>query len=207
MTTMATAILNCPNCNTDVKAQILTSTNYGQSTTDLHRLSGGMDPLEYLVHSCQSCGFTGGQHAFEGDVESEVSAEIARKIKPHVEDGHLATDTRWEFAALIAEWSGKSSPEIAQLYLNAAWTARGQDREYFHRRKAADWFEAGLDAGEIQAKEQSTIVYLIGELYRRVGDQDVALYWFDRAIAEAEDPRLRELAEQQKTNPQELISG
>jgi uncharacterized protein len=206
MTTMGEAVLTCPNCGNDFETQVLMSTNYMGMTTDLHNLSGGMDPLQFLVHSCQSCGFTGGESAFEGQVESQVSAKIASKIKPHIEDEYLTTDTRWEFSALIAEWRGEEASEVAQLYLNAAWTARGEEREHFYRRKAADFFEAGLEAGDFPVEKRPTVAYLIGELYRRVGERPVACVWFDRAIAETTDERLRKLAEQQKTDPQELIT-
>jgi uncharacterized protein (DUF2225 family) len=207
MTTMDSTTLGCPNCGADVHANVLMSTNYFGATTDLHRMTSGLDPLEFLVHSCEVCGFTGGESAFEGSVEPQVSTEIEAKIKPHLADEHLGTDTRWEFSALIAEWRKSRAEAIAQQYLNAAWTATSRDKENFYRRKAISWFETALEEGAIEEEQRPTIVYLVGELYRRVGDTAVAHSWFDRAIADADDPKLRQLAEQQKSDPQERIAG
>jgi hypothetical protein len=43
----------------------------------------------------------------------------------------------------------------------------------------------------------SQLRYLLGELYRRLGDGKTATTWYDRAIAEA-DKDLKALAEKQK---------
>jgi hypothetical protein len=174
-------------------------------TTDLHRLTSGFSPLEFMVNSCQRCGFTGDQHDFSGNVEPHVAAEIDRRIRPHVGDEKLTTDTRWEFSALISEWRGMAPEAVAQQYLHAAWTAASADKEAYYRRRAADWFERALEEG-VEEDERPTLEYLVGELYRRVGDTAVAHQWFDVAIEDATQTDLKELAEQQKTDPQEYIS-
>jgi uncharacterized protein len=208
MTTMVSEVFTCPNCGSEVKAEVLMSTNYHGLTTDLHRLTMGINPLEFMIHSCQNCGFTGNQQAFQGTVNPEVATQINMVIRPHVRDERLNADSRWEFAAQIAEWRQQHPEAVAQLYLNAAWCAVESDKEHYYRRRAADWFEQALDVG---VEDRPVILYLVGELYRRVGDIKIATYWFDAAIAEAEkDPnaaRIKEIAIQQKTNPQEIIQN
>lgn len=200
----------CPNCRKKLKVDILVSTNTGGGlTTDLHQLALGAEPLIFLIHSCQSCGFTGSPSDFKGKVTSNVTAQIKEHIYPHIKDEHLTADTSWEFAALISEWRQKSPDVIAQQYLNAAWCADNSDKEYYYRRRAADWFEKSLGTG---VENPVLIPYLIGELYRRVGELEYSNHWFDTAIAEAEqseDPenaRIKDLAIQQKINPQEMIT-
>lgn len=202
--------LICPNCQNAIDTDALMSTNYYGLTTDLHRLTSGANPLTFLIHSCQSCGFTGGESEFQGAVDPNVAAQIQDFIYPHIHDEQLSADSRWEFAAKISEWRQQHPEKVAQLYLNAAWCSTDSDKEHYYRRRAADWLEQAIDIG---VKNRLTITYLIGELYRRVGEIDISHYWFDVAIAEAKNDidenatRIKELAIQQKTNPQDMITN
>lgn len=207
MTTAARKTFICPNCAREVETNILTSANtFGGTTTDFHKLASGFEPLRFLIHSCQNCGFTGSASAFKGVIAPDVAARIKELIYPHVRDEHLKVDIKWEFADLIAEWQKQKPDVVAQLYLNAAWCTYEIDKERYYRRRAVDWFEQAIDAG---VKNRLIILYLIGELYRRLGETEVASHWFDVAIAEAEQQpdasRIKELAIQQKTNPQEML--
>jgi len=140
-------------------------------------------------------------------VERDVSDLIARHIRPNIRDGRPPSDERWEFCALIAEWRGQDPLAIAELYQNAAWCAKAQDREQHIRRRVAAWLEHVLETG---TPNRSIVLYLIGEQYRRCGDKSVADTWFDAAVAEADpDPataQLKELALQQKVAPRDLMS-
>src|ERR1051325_2556297 len=194
MTTMMPVDLECPNCGAHFEVQALMSTNFYGMTTDLRRLTSGYDPWEFMVHSCQKCGFTGGDREFEGKVDAGISEKIKESIFPHVRDERLSADTRWEFAAMIAEWREQDASAIADLYHNAAWCAASTERETYFRRRAADWLERSLETG---VPNRPIILYLIGEMYRRCGEKSVAETWFDAAIGEAtgpEDGRLKELA-------------
>lgn len=208
MTTMRPQVFECPNCGSRFQAEVLTSTNnFGGQRTDFKQVASGMDPLPAMIHSCQRCGFTGNRSEFRGTVQPEVAEKIKTDIFPHVLDERLDAHTRWEFAARIAEWRGQSVWSVADLYLHAAWCADGdQGKQSYYQRKAADYFEQAIE----EEKEQPLqILYLIGELYRRAGDQAVAENWFDKTIAAAgEDSgnkNIKELALRQKTNPTNMI--
>jgi tetratricopeptide (TPR) repeat protein len=183
------------------------STNYVGQYSDFHRITSGMNPLLYLIHSCQKCGFTGGDEQFTGKVDTIVAERIKETIYPLVRDQRLRADERWEFAARIAEWRGQDAEGVAFLYLNAAWCGEAdRAREMFYRRKAADYFEKALEG---QASNPLAITYLVGELYRRVGEPEVAGMWFDQAIAAAgDDPAkdlIKKLALRQKTDPKDAM--
>jgi len=206
MTTIIRVGVKCPSCKAKFEIDVLGSTNFFGMTTELRRLTGGSSPWDYMVHTCQECGFTGGHDEFEGKVNKAVAAKIAEQIKPHIRDEYLSTDTRWEFAAMIAEWRGQEPTSVAEMYRNAAWCSNGSGREFYFRRRAADWLERALEKPH---PDRPVIIYLIGELYRRCGEDGAAATWFDKAIGEAEKMNmadLKQLAIQQKTNPQEMIS-
>lgn len=55
--------------------------------------------------------------------------------------------------------------------------------------------------------ERAVLTYLVGELWRRIGDLNQASTWFDKVQNEVEDSDAQhwiiDAAEQQRTNPQE----
>lgn len=112
--------LTCPNYQNKFTTSALASANtvFGL-TTDLHRLAGGAEPLNFLIHSCQNCGFTGGKSEFQGSIEDRVATKIKQFIYPHIRDEQLDAYSIWEFAAQISEWRQQSPGMIAQLCLNA----------------------------------------------------------------------------------------
>jgi uncharacterized protein (DUF2225 family) len=210
MTTLDTIIVTCPNCSAKVEFTVIMSTNFMAQDTDFRRITNGISPRSVMLSTCRKCGFTGDRSDFDGTVDAAVSAMISERITPVVFDEDPDSPRRWEFAALLAEARGKPAVQIADHYLNGAWCIRddGGDPavEEFFRRKAAEKFEEHL-AGNEEVEDRPAITYLIGELYRRVGDKTTADRWYDDALAQAAgDPELAwltGLAQQQKTHPQQ----
>jgi len=199
------------------------SSTYG-SSTDLHPIPGGADPLYMVIHTCLSCGYTGYDGAFKRKpLNTALKARIKEQITPLMKEFILtpkqqllyefpAPERQYEFAAWIAQWEGDSLQSIGDLYLRAAWCCKDSKnprRERLYRLKALEFYERAMELKEISASEIGVCTYLIGELHRRVGEIGAAEIWFDR-VAEATkgDPKrqwLVELATQQKTDPKEFI--
>jgi len=75
----------------------------------------------------------------------------------------------------------------------------GQERR--QQRAAAACFERALLAGQIDAANRGPACYLLGELYRRLGQEPDAARWFDQALADERLPDgLRTWAREQKTS-------
>lgn len=69
-------------------------------------------------------------------------------------------------------------------------------------------YEKALAEADFPADGRAVYTYLVGELYRRVGDAREAGEWFDRVAGLVTDPKQEwvvKLAEQQKTEPKEFI--
>lgn len=80
--------------------------------------------------------------------------------------------------------------------------------ERYFRRHAARMFERALSSYDgVLSDERPILTYLVGELWRRVGDLKQAHTWFDRVEDEADDSDSQHwiisAAVQQRTNPQE----
>jgi uncharacterized protein len=100
---------------------------------------------------------------------------------------------------------------VADLLLRAAWCCVDEgdvEAERFFRRKAAWAFEEALHAWDgVAREERAVLTYLVGELWRRVGDQGAARQWFNRVPNEIVDQSIQrwiaEAATQQRIRPLE----
>jgi tetratricopeptide (TPR) repeat protein len=73
------------------------------------------------------------------------------------------------------------------------------EREQEHQRKAANAFERALLAGLVSRENRPSALYLLGELYRRLGREAEAAKWLDAALREPSlSAELREWATEQK---------
>jgi hypothetical protein len=85
------------------------------------------------------------------------------------------------------------------------------EAERYFRRHAAWHFADALDLFDgVPAPERAVITYLIGELWRRIGDHEKADDWFDRVADEVTEPVAQswvlEVAEQQRVQPREWFT-
>ncbi|WP_411280010.1 DUF2225 domain-containing protein [Gemmatimonas sp.] len=217
MTTLHLIELTCPVCETLFRSQTVVATNaFGGKRTDFHERAAGMQPLPYFVHLCTHCGYAGVQRDFSEDAHPDdllrglVWSELAPALASQVPSGSL----KYEHAAKVAEWQESDPRYLADLYLRAAWCCVDEsdtEAERYFRRKAAWRFADALTAFDgVPMEERAVITYLIGELWRRIGDDAQAQQWFERVADEVTEPIgqswVLEAADQQKTKPREWFS-
>jgi uncharacterized protein (DUF2225 family) len=100
---------------------------------------------------------------------------------------------------------------IADLFLRAAWCCVDEgdvEAERYFRRHAAWKFEEALGGYDtVPPEERAILTYLVGELWRRVGDIAKAATWFGSVGGEVTDSQNQQwvidAAEQQRLNPRE----
>lgn len=214
MTTLHLIELTCPICETAFHSQTVVTTNaLGGKRTDFHERAAGMQPLPYFVHLCTHCGYAGVQRDFGEaiDADDSLRAKVWNELAPSLTTELLSGSLKYEHAAKAAHWQDSDPRYLADLYLRAAWCSVDEgdtEAERYFRRKAAWSFADALDAYEgVPAEERAVITYLIGELWRRIGDRVQAQGWFDRVSDEVVDSEMQrwviEAAAQQKTEPRE----
>lgn len=213
MTTLRRIELSCPVCGNSFNSQAVATTNaLGGKRTDFHDLAAGIQPLAYLVHMCGECGYSGEERSFseEGEVSPKLKEYVLNELAPKV----ALTTTgsgKYEAAAKVAEWQGLEARSIADLLLRAAWCCVDEDdveAERYFRRHAAWLFERALSQFDgVTEEERAVLTYLVGELWRRIGDLRQARTWFEKVPDEVLDSESQEwivaAAEQQLVNPQE----
>ena len=218
MTSLQPIDLICPVCDNRFRSHSVVSTNsFGGKRTDFHERAAGAQPLPYLVHTCTACGYSGVEKNFvEGaDVSALVRSQVLTVLTPRVTQRQLDIPSeRFHAAAQVAEWERAHPRHIADLLLRAAWCCVDDDDsegERFYRRAAAQRFAEALERPDaVPVSERAVLTYLVGELWRRVGDEDTAAEWFLRVESEITDPEdqrwVRDAAHQQHTSPKEWFS-
>lgn len=213
MTTLRQIELSCPICENSFQSQAVVSTNaFGGKRTDFHERAAGTQPLAYLIHMCDECGYSGGERDFshEGEVSPMLKEHVLNELAPRALLSSAGSD-KYEAAAKVAEWQGMEERHIADLLLRASWCCVDEgdvEAERYFRRHAAWKFEEALQKYDgISLDERGVLTYLVGELWRRIGDVAKARDWFDRVADEIGDEGsqswLLAAAEQQRTDPQE----
>lgn len=213
MTTLRQIDLSCPVCGNSFQSQAVVTTNaFGGKRTDFHERAAGTQPLAYLVHMCGQCGFSGGEQDFnhETEVSPLLKEHVLNELSPRVAPDATGS-LKYEAAAKVAEWQGAEDRSVADLLLRAAWCCADEDdveAERYFRRHAVWMFErALLQYDGVKSDERAVLTYLVGELWRRIGETQKARRWFDRASDEVIDRSSQgwiiAAAEQHRADPQE----
>lgn len=213
MTTLRQIELRCPVCDNEFKSQSVVSTNaFGGKRTDFHERAAGTQPLAYLIHMCSECGYSGGEADFTSpsDVSPVLKQHVLKELAP-VRPALVCGSEKYEAAAKVAQWQGMDPRHIADLLLRAAWCCVDEgdvEAERFFRRQAAWSFEEALKTYDgVPREERAILTYLVGELWRRVGDLKKASDWFESVAGEVTDQQgqqwVVDAADQQRMNPRE----
>lgn len=185
MTMMLPKSLKCPLCGREFESRLVTSYTVARKESDFCPRYVGANPLPAFLHVCPGCGFVG----FEADYRNfdASKAESVKRVLAGLqwqEGQKLTGPERYRRAALIAMYSGKKSAQIADLYLSATWCSRmdgePEEEEKGARKKAVKYFELALAAQEFDAADLPVVHYLLGELYRRLGESTKAREHFAR---------------------------
>ena len=216
MTRIADLKLKCPCCRKTFISSVWISTNKGPISTDFYQTSFGLQPMHFEIHTCIFCGYSGYSEDFDKrKIDKALKAMIEERIGLYICRKGVSPEKKYEYAAWIGEASGENSLDIGRLYLKAAWCfpedcGHGKrKKKRYYRRKAIEHFEMAWQGKEIPKRIEVIFLYLIGELFRRVGEGRKAVLWFDYVIeALEENPErawLLDLADQQRTRPRETM--
>ena len=166
-----------------------------------------------LSRTCSRCGYSGAERDFSEDAEVTpmLREHVWNELTPRLPTEALSGSEKYELAAKIAEWQSMEARHIADLLLRAAWCCVDEgdiEAERFFRRKAAWMLERALDSYDgVVAEERAVLTYLVGELWRRVGDLAQAIEWFNRVPPEIADEQTQQwildAARQQRDCPRE----
>lgn len=221
MTTLQQTTLTCPSCCFTFGTQKVLSTNaFGGKRTDFHERAAGDQPLKYFVQCCPNCHYAGQEVDFSGEKAKEHAEEALKsnwlryrsmKILEGIPGTAIPGAIKWELAALCTLAAGGELRVVADRYLRAAWCCVDDgdvEAERYYRIHAARSFAMALEEYDaIDREDRAVLTYLVGELWRRVGDVRQAREWFNKVESEVTDMETQrwtvQAAIQQRDCPRE----
>jgi uncharacterized protein (DUF2225 family) len=162
---LAQIAVKCPRCGSKFNSKQLPAwVDLGIRNSELRQDFAGkaVQAEPYSVCTCPACGRSDWMARFPATEEEAVLNQSA--LTPHLQ---------FRNAAMQTEQFSKDFYDVGYLYLYAAWCAddaRAYVQASEYRMRAIEAFSKSLNDVSCPVKERPTIEYLIGELYRRVGD-------------------------------------
>ncbi|MDR7317891.1 DUF2225 domain-containing protein [Brevibacillus nitrificans] len=190
----------CRHCQTPFSTKRIR----GGSLTTAHRDSDfytrfkeqSLNPILYTVNVCPTCGF-----AFTDQFKPKLSAWEKQAVDEQISSKWTPKDfgsirqvpeaiVSYKLAIYAAEITDQPHSVKAGLYLRLAWLYRSLEKAEEELRflgMAVDEYEMSYIHSDYAQgdKEMSEVrlLYLIGELYRRLEKYDLAIKYFGKALA------------------------
>lgn len=203
----------CPVCDHKftVRAVKTSSIRVLSRDTDFMMYYREPNPMFYDVWVCHQCGYAALSNKFNTILDKQkklIKDNISNKWNcnkkyPDLYNEDIAIEMH-QLALLNAVVKMARDSEKAMICLKLAWLYRlkkDTEREQTFLSQALKGFELafGKEAFPIAGMDEATVKYLIGEIYRRVGDKSNALLWFSRVLSDRQaKPKVKDMARDQK---------
>lgn len=197
--------LTCPFCNTEFETTRMrtSSIRVKEKHSDFGSVFEGFSPYFYSITACPGCSIAARNEEFEkfnAGYEPklmEVSKKLMGNMGKHeaFQLGELSVEQavkRHELAITMHKFRGHSDAgEMAGLYMHIAWIYRSNANPEPERKAMAsavaayqEFYEKGNRLPEKLG--EPGILYLIGELNRRIGNVKEGRQYFSRALMSKE---------------------
>lgn len=189
---------------------------------DFHTHFEPISPLYYSVVVCPDCFYSERRQNFEEIKGKPLTAvKSGTSALKRLSSGfnfrlirtfELAVKS-FELGALTAQLKGESSDVIGGMYLRASWTCReaGDEKlEAAYLKKTLEYYEKAYmnEATEFGQLGTCGFQYMMGEIYRRLGNLEKALELYMRSVANKEirqKPQVERLAREQLSALKEVL--
>jgi len=204
--------VSCPVCNNVFKAKAVKTSSYrlASKDSDLFMRFSLINPYFYDVWICDNCGYASLKNDFGRLSDLQVNAVIT-KVKskwkgreyPEEYNEDIAIE-RYKLALLNYIVIGAKSSKKAMTCLKIAWMYRlktdTENENIFLSESLKGFEDAYLNEDlPIYGMDKFTLIYLIGELNRRLAQDDKALKWFGDVItSKGSSVKLKDLARGQR---------
>lgn len=161
------------------------------------------DLYESYINSCPKCHYCGYQSDFDSTFSDSTKQDILKILEPF-KNSKMTDVLENEIAIIIHQYFKRDNDNIANLYLVASYFLKGDSLQKSKRKElqlnCAIYLTKAIEAKEYDKPETyATINYLIGELYRRIGEFDTAIKYYDFAINDRKKKEwILEVATKQK---------
>lgn len=148
------------------------------------------NPDYYVVRVCPHCGFTSTEHS-TSRLSDQQMKQFKDKIGARWQERDYGGARSWEealetykLALLCAQVIGEKERVISSLLHHIAWLYRYRSEQDQEMRFLKFSLESYIRVYELEGvgANNAKLLYLIGELNRRIGSFHEAVRWFSRVI-------------------------
>lgn len=197
----------CPVCkkNFPVTKVKISATKVSGRDTDFCVYYEGLNPIYYDAWVCENCGYASLSEKFEevSDREANViKKSISHAWKKRTIAGERNVDAAidaFKMVLLNNQVKNAKASENARVCMRIAWMYRDKkdEKETDFMRFAAKYYGEAYEKEEfpIGGLDETTCLYIIAELYRRVNEYENAIQWFSRLIGSPESKKNQKVLE------------
>ncbi|WP_026885814.1 DUF2225 domain-containing protein [Clostridium beijerinckii] len=198
----------CPVCNSHFKAKTVKSKSPRviSKDSDFFIRYSVANPYFYDVLICNSCGYAAMRSDFEKLklhkkelVLSNVTPKWKPREYPYILDEKLAIE-RYKLALLNAMLIDLPNSTKGMISLKIAWMYRLLDnniQETLFLKQALEGFNNAYmtEIFPIYGLQRDSLMYLLGELNRKLGNNQDALQWYSKTIVNTNSSyKIKEMA-------------
>jgi uncharacterized protein (DUF2225 family) len=149
-----------------------------------------VNPDYYVVRVCPACGFASTENSL-GRLTERQKSDYRKRIGDNWTGRDYGGERSWEqslesykLALLCAQTIGEKDRVLAGLLHHIAWLYRYKNNKEQEDRFLRYALEAYIRVYEVEggSVNNARLMYLIGELHRRVDELNEAVKWFSRVI-------------------------
>ncbi|MBD2867785.1 DUF2225 domain-containing protein [Paenibacillus arenilitoris] len=149
-----------------------------------------VNPDFYVVRVCPNCGYASTENGLErlNDTQKKQYLDrIGSRWETQDYTGERSAQSAmacYKLALLSAQAVGEKDRVLAGILHHIAWLYRYESNEQEEQRFLRFALQAYIRVYEAEGVElnNAKLMYLIGELYRRVGEPSEAVRWFSRIV-------------------------
>ncbi|MED4603809.1 DUF2225 domain-containing protein [Paenibacillus validus] len=186
------AKVQCPQCDAEFRtSRVRPSFKKSiKSDTDFCLHYKDLNPDYYVVRICPFCGFAGTENSKEHLTLQQKNA-FKEKIGAKWSYKDCGGERQWDdalyafkLALVCAQAVNEKGRVTASLLHHIAWLYRHQGNEEQEKRFLQYALEEYIRTFETEASEMNNarLMYLIGELHRRLKNFNQAVKWFARVV-------------------------
>jgi uncharacterized protein (DUF2225 family) len=192
--------ITCPVCKNifHTKKVRTSATRIEKRDTDFCTHYIGENPILYNVFVCPMCGYAALESNFEEIntagkkvIEENISKRWTQRSFGDERTALEAIET-YKLALLCSQILGHKKGTLANICLKIAWLYRymGNEKEFEFLAHAVGCFEKAFatEPLPIGNLDDVSLLYLIGELHRMIGNYEEAIEWFGKAVS---NPAIR----------------
>lgn len=202
--------LTCPVCANKFNSMKVMESKLRVEETDTDlftRYKGDIHPLRYNAIVCPNCGNSALEENFK-NMSARKKEIIKEKVTPKWSGKNFTKERSlnesivcFKLALYCAEITGAKKAELAGICLKTAWLYRikKDEKETKFLGLAARLYEESFSE-EDNIMDELTLLYLIGEINRRLGEMDKAIQWIGKVISNPyikNNPKIERLARDQ----------